>query len=436
MKPAPAHSVHRTRGNTLLVLLVTVGIIGLSLASYLKLVSNQNLSTMRSAQWNYGIAVAEAGIEEALTHLYYNPVYRATEGWVQDASGYFVKTRMLGDAQYVTRISAANSPEIISSASVRVPFGTNFIEPPRTVRVTTTNDALFAKGMVAKGQIDLSGNNVMTDSFHSVDPAYSTNGRYDSAKSKDNGDVATNSTLVDSLDVWNANIYGKASTGPGGTVLVGPNGGVGSKAWHQAGNKGIQAGWANDDMNVSFPDVQVPFSGGASTPTSGSYTGTNYTYVLTSGNWQMSSLSMSGQNKMVVVGQVVLYVTGNLSMSGQSTIQIATNSSLRVYVGGASASLGGNGVMNTQGNATNFYYYGLPGNTSLSLSGNAAFSGAIYAPNAAFTLGGGGNNTYDFVGASVTSSVKMNGHFNFHYDENLGRNGPRRGYTVTSWNEI
>ena len=101
----------------------------------------------------------------------------------------------------------------------------------------------------------------------------------------------------------------------------------------------------------------------------------------------------------------------------------------------AHPSLGGNGIVNP-GDAMNFQYYGMPSNTTLSYSGNAAFTGVIYAPNADFTLGGGGNGIYDFVGASVTSTVKMNGHFHFHYDENLKRIGPSRGYIITSWNEI
>jgi hypothetical protein len=59
----------------------------------------------------------------------------------------------------------------------------------------------------------------------------------------------------------------------------------------------------------------------------------------------------------------------------------------------------------------------------------------IYAPDAAFSLGGGGNNNYDFVGGSVTKTVSINGHFNFHYDECL-KNGPAREYVITAWNEI
>ncbi len=423
------------QGSVLLIVLLTVTIIGISMAAYLDLIGNQNISTMRSIEWNSGISVAEAGIEEALTHIYHNGTNLASEGWTLSGS-YYTKERTLGDSKYITSISVTDPPEIISSAYVRVPLGTNFINPPRTIRVTTANDALFAKGMVAKGQIDLSGNNIKTDSFDSTDPAYSTGGAYDPAKAKDNGDIATNSAMIDSLDVWNADIFGKASTGPGGTVKIGPNGSVGSEAWHLAGNKGIEPGWSSDDMNVSFPDVSVPFSGGALTPSSGSVGGTNYDYVVTSGNWELASLSMNGNEKLIALGDAVLYVSGSVSLTGNAYITVATNSTLKLYVGGPSASFGGNGIANTPGSATNFVYYGLPTNTSLSMSGNAAFTGAIYAPSAAFTLGGGGSSPYDFVGSSVTASVKMNGHFSFHYDENLGKNGPRRGYVITSWNEI
>lgn len=419
----------------MLIMLVTCIVIGLTLATYLDLVSNQNLSTSRSLQWNYGIAIAEAGVEEALTHLYHNSTNRASDGWVL-VNGVYQKEREIGDSKFVTEISTDSSPTITSRAYVRLPLKDEYLEPPRTIRVTTTNDALFAKGMVAKGQIDLSGNRIRTDSFDSSDPAYSTDGRYDPTKFKDNGDVATNSRLVDSLDVWNAEIYGRGSTGPGGTVAVGPNGTIGSTAWHQAGNKGIEPGWSSDDMNVYFPDVEEPFSGGAFTPGPGSYEGTNYTYLITSGNWELSSLSLGGQNKALVVGNAVLYVKGDVSISGQAYIQVATNSSLQFYVSGANASISGGGIINTPGNATNFFYFGLPSNTKLTMGGNASFTGAIYAPQAAFSLGGGGADTYDFVGASVTASVQMNGHYNFHYDESLGKTGPRRGYTVTSWNEI
>jgi len=432
----------RNHGNILIVAVCTTAVIGVALTGYLSLTTNQSKATMRSQAWNLCIPAAEAGVEEALTHLYYSGGSNlAVNGWVAH-DGKFVKQRGgNGDPTcYITAISSDPNPTIVSRGLVQLPNRSGYIA--RSVQVSTTRSGMFMRAMVAKGQINMNGNNVRTDSFDSGDPAHSTNGKYDPAKTKDGGDVASNASLVNSVNVGNANIHGRVATGPHGSIAVGSNGAVGSTAWQNAGHTGIEEGWSSDDMNVSFPDVQPPFSGGAFTPGSGAYGGTNYTYLLTGGNCQLSSLSMNGQQLMLVTNHTVLWVTGNVALSGQAQIIIATNSSLNLYVGvstgsGTSASLAGNGIMNDNiGNATNFFYHGLPSNTSLSFSGNAAFTGVIYAPNAAFSLGGGGNTVYDFVGASVSSTVTLNGHFNFHYDEALGRIGPRRGYIITGWNEI
>jgi len=150
----------------------------------------------------------------------------------------------------------------------------------------------------------------------------------------------------------------------------------------------------------------------------------------------MDSLTMSGTENMLVVGDAILYITRDFSMTGQSQLNIVPGASLKLYIGGPSASLAGNGVFNENADTTKLSVYGLPGLTDLSLSGNAAFTGTIYAPNANFKLNGGGNTVYDFVGASVTQTVDMHGHFKFHYDERLGRSGGRTLYRVASWNEI
>lgn len=421
-------------GSVLMVILVTIVLLGITLASYLNLVANQNLSVMRSMAWNSAIPLAEAGIEEAMAHLNRNGTNRSRDGWTMEGTNW-VKERFVGENKYKVLMSDTEPPIILASGYVKIPNKDQFIEPPRTVRVSTTNDSLFAKGMVAKGEIDLSGNRIKTDSFDSTDTNYSSNGQYDPNKNKDGGDVATNSAVIDSLDVWNADVWGKASTGPGGTVKIGPNGAVGSRAWHESGKNGIEPGWATDDMNVYFPDVQAPFSSGAFAPVGARVNNVNYEYVLGTGNYVLPFLSLSGQNKVLVTGHAVLLVEGDVSLSGQSSITIASGGSLQMYVKGANSSLGGSGVVNQTGSALNFGYWGMNSNTQVSFTGNAAFVGTIYAPYANLKLGGGGNNDHDFVGASVSSSVQMNGHFNFHYDEALKKWGPRRGYTIINWNE-
>lgn len=448
------------RGSTLLLTVIVTGLVGFLMAAYLTLVRNQNTTTFRSQNWNAAIAIIEAGLEEALTHLnIHGSTNLACDGW-QLFDGQYKMQRTIGDNYYIVAISnyvagasnnsapviysygytalplmAAVTPNTLLAAAGVPDTSKNYLG--RGVSITTRRVALFTKGVVAKGQIDLNGNNIKTDSFDSSNPSYSTNGLYDASKNKDGGDVATNSGLTNSLNVGNADIRGKVSTGPAGSVKIGSNGSVGSKTWHSdpANDGEIQPGWYTDDMNVEFPDVTAPFSGGF-TPSSGTVDGTSYNYVLTNENYQSSSFSMSGQEKIRVTGHAVLYVTGNFSMSGNSYIEISPGASLKLYVGGASASIGGNGILNNAGNALNFMYYGLPSNTSVSVVGNGTIIGTIYAPNADLTLAGGGTSDTDFMGASVAKTTKMNGHFKFHYDEALKPFGPTRGYVVTSWNEL
>ncbi len=352
---------------------------------------------------------------------------------------------------------------------------------------------LFRFALAAQ-QIDLKGNNFVSDSFDSSDPNYSDNGTYDPAKAKDGGDIASFWGIINSLGVGSAYIYGHIFTGAYGTVSIGPNGSVGDLAWHNAGNSGIEPGFSANDMNVSLPDAQLPFTGGAFTPSAGYITNvsttinptaittitypvgdpvsvttnfavspiypsdspgpvftnwnaghtkingytyptftanygtyttnvnvtvTYYDYILGDGNHQLSSLNGS----LYVQGDAVLLVT---SIANPTSITIAEGKSLQLYNQSPSFSLSGSLVLNGNGTASEFAYYGLPGNTSMSINGGGAFVGTIYAPDAALTLGGGGNNIYDFIGSAVANTISLNGHFNFHFDENLQQTGPFR----------
>jgi hypothetical protein len=433
------------RGNVLMTTLVTAALIGITLVAYLNMTSSQNMSVVRSQSWNSCVAIVEAGIEEALTQLYHTGTTNlGANGW-QRVDGLtlpgatlegtlYTRQRTLGDSYYTVVISTNTPPVIHCAGYVRAPLSTNYLA--RTVRVTTKRDGLFSKGLVAKGQIDMNGNKVAVDSFDSADPSYSTSGQYDPNKRKDNGDVATNLGIVNALDQFNADIWGHVSTGPGGTIGIGPNGSAGDLAWHAAGKDGIQSGWSSADMNVSFPDVEQPFLTAVAPPPVIVPPYNAYQYVIpVSGNWQIGSLT--GGLCVRSNANAVLLVTGDISITGQDSILIEPGASLQLYMKGASATIGGNGVVNQGGNATNFFYWGMTNNTELKIAGNGSFKGVIYAPQAAFEMRGGGNSsTEDVVGASVTGTATLTGNFNFHYDESLGRLGPNRAFIVSSWNEI
>jgi len=455
----------RAGGNTLLLCVVMMGLIGFLLVVYLNLVKNQNAVTARSQGWNSSMPIIEAGLEEALAHINaHGATNLGCDGWTL-ADGKYSMQRSIGDAYYIVRITnyggtvpiieslgyvptplMASSDRGLLLADVMQPGTVNYLG--RGVRVTLRSTALFTKGMVAKDSINLNGNNITTDSFDSSDPLYSTNGLYIAGKRKDHGDIAVNNSLLNSLNMGNADVFGSVSTGPGGTVSIGPNGVVGDLLWAQ-NHKGIQSGHLRNDMNVNFPDVQAPWNGGAFTPTGGwitnwtfvtvtngsgvvstnsSFTSKQYDYILDDGNWEKASIS----GTVYVRGNAKLYVTSTLNLSD---VTIVGGKRLDLYSSAASVSLSGNNTANSSGLATSFHFWGLPACTSVTFSGNAAFTGAIYAPSASFHMNGGGNNNIDFVGAAIARSITMNGHFNFHYDEALAREGGG-GYIVGSWNEM
>jgi hypothetical protein len=474
-------------GISYFAVVIALIIIGATLASYLTLVASQNQMTMRSQAWNRSVAVLEAGMEEALAHLNKNAacqpngsfvVNLASDGWQVDPAGGWSKTNTIGDDYYYVRITSFTPgnyyPNIISEAYVKqtptfamrvtgplmaaidttlntqpAPVPSGYVR--RTVLGTTTNLPTFTKALVAKETLDLSGQNVRTDSFDSTDPDKSTNRRYDIAKRRDNGDIAANRAVTNSLSpvtIGNANIYGRVSTGPNSrnpgvaVVDVGAAGKVGSTNWQAGSTYGIQPGWAKDDMNMDFPNVVLPYSAGSGPDTVNPITGQKYTVdgitydmYLRNGDYILNNnQTLSG--KIYVERHVRLIVPygANVNMSGADCITIATNGSLMLYVDCPSASLSGNGIQNPNV-CTNFYYYGTQNHTSLSYGGNATFTGVFYAPNAAMTFNGSGGSQADFSGAAIARTIKLNGNFTFHYDEALKRYGVYRGYVLTSWNE-
>jgi hypothetical protein len=450
------HPNSRPQGHFLLIAMMAVGLISFILVNYLKLVQSQNAAVARSQVWNSAVPVFESGIEDALTHMNtHGRTNMECDGWTKVGLDQYQMTRYVGENYYTVTItnfvvgSTSEKPAINSIACISYPAtlassgqgpllaqaGAPDRAAPvlrRGVRVATTRNGLFTKAMVARGSITISGN-VLTDSYDSTNPLYSSNGLYTASRSRDKGDVASNGALIKEINTSDGVVLqGHISTGPGGTVGMSGTVSIGDKAWIEGGNSGIKPGWFKDDMNVAFPDVTAPFVGGAFTPSGGIVGGTNYAYVLDGGNYQLGSMSLGGVNKVMVTGKSVLYVTGNLNMSGQAAFIIAPGASLKLYVAGARGNLTGQGVMNQTGFATNFVYYGLPTNTRVDLTGGSGFTGIIYAPQAALNVSGGSI----LHGATISDTVSATGGFKFHYDESLASFDNGGNFIVTSWNEL
>src|SRR5205814_1260633 len=75
--------------------------------------------------------------------------------------------------------------------------------------------------------------------------------------------------------------------------------------------------------------------------------------------------------KVLVTGNVTLWVTDTVFFGSGDFIYIAPGASLKLYVSAPEATIGGNGVVNPGGKSTSFQYFGLPANKTIYFLANA-----------------------------------------------------------------
>ena len=192
--------------------------------------------------------------------------------------------------------------------------------------------------------------------------------------------MASNATIINSVNVGNANIHGHVATGPGGSISVGANGVVGSYAWANAGNNGIQPGWSSSDSNFTFPDTALPYSSGL-TPTSGNIiTGAAVISSITTNSSSYPSPAPAGG-----------VTTNNTSISS------LTYPSPGTYVGGVTTNIVTSGPPAGRGT---WYVYNTVG-----------FSYSLYSTNVVYTTNYYNNiiNAGDYYATSLSGKTLVQG---------------------------
>src|SRR5207244_1772234 len=244
-----------------------------AMGTYLNLTLQDHKMVKRSLSWNAALPIAEAGIEEVLTHLNKNTTNWAVDGWTTN----YARARTFGDGSYSVSFSGNLGSLVIITSTGSIAIANSAIS--RTVRVTalTRKDFKFP-GLTA--QVINFGGTFHADSFDSTDTNSSTLGRYDKTKAGDQARIESPGTGFDLGG--NATVAGYVASGPKGTVTSGGSTSVGDKNWVRANRKGIQPGHLTNDCTVTYPSVQPPYDSG-DLPGTNNVSGTNYDYVLGAG---------------------------------------------------------------------------------------------------------------------------------------------------------
>lgn len=465
MKPLPSHPSSRaTRGSALMVAMVLCAVIGVSLASYIRLgVQSQKISN-RALYNNAAMNLAETGLEEAMyainkmvddeTYSWPNwqnngtgsnsaawrrfPSSSGTYSFDQNATGYV--------RVFVYNYKGINSPVIVTRSTINL-GGESSAAIEKWIEVTLTRTSKFANGLVAKDTILFRGNNPTVDSWNS-DPGHGTTGHtctyvpYDPATNRnDNGSVGSISVAIDAVLVKQADVWGYVSTnGDDPTDSVGQNGSI--KGEDTPAGVNVDPSRVSTSFSANFEPVTQPAAG---TPVTLS---ANNTYGTAGAPTTITtaSISLSGNSKIITFqGDVTLLITAAagtdaISISGNgSGITVAANSSLKIYTAG-NIDLTGQGIINgsagSPGAPKNIQIYGTSTSTTsdqtIKIAGGGSFSGCIYAPNGVVELRGSGS----MWGSVVAEDIDLTGNANFHYDEALGNLDGGNPFRVSSWKEL
>lgn len=437
MKTALSFNKRSERGSVLAMALIFAVLCGVVLGSYMTLISSDNKSISRSQSWNCALAYAEAGVDEALAQINASPTDFSANSWGGSGGTYGPVTRSMNNGYYSVSIVGGPVPSIYATGFVNV-AATSGQVVSRRVKVTARQLGLFPVAFAAVNYIQMNGNGPASDSYNSHDPNLSSNGLYDPNKTSTNGNVAIQ---TGSINIGNHTIVGNLYVGPTANSSVSPSQVTGQIFY---------------DYDVQFPTVTLP------TPTNGYWTAavpvstttyvTNVTkkgvinitpttvleyHFTTSGDYQITD----GSYPIEVDANVSVRLNVTASSFAPPSLQIHDNGDINqsgtayVYFNGpTSVSIAGNTAIDASLRPENLWYYGLSSLQNITYSGNSTFVGVVYAPDADLKLNGGGNNN-GFIGSSITESITMNGHYDFHYDEYLSTLGSR-GFIPESWQEF
>jgi len=463
MHPASACSARRgrrptggERGSLLIVAMLLTAVIGISLASYIRLGRTSLAISNRALYHNAAMNLAENGLEEAMysvNRMVENPAYSwEDDGWTELGANARRKwtdaafdQNATGEVRvFVYDYAGAAGPRLLARALVTLGGGAGAGAPiEKWIEVQLRKTSKFANGLVAKDSIRFSGNNASVDSWNS-DPDNLPGTvaiPYSAGVKNDSGSIGSISVSVDAVLVNNADIWGYAATG-GAPPTVGTQGLIGPF--------GTAAGTVNPshvstDFSAGFDAVAQPTGGTALAPITS--TATLPAVAGTTATYSLESIGLSGGGKKLVIqGDVTLYLTAvagssAIDISGNAGIEILPGASLKLYTAG-NVSISGNGVLNggttaaTANQPINFQIWGTSTDTvtdqSIQIAGNGVLSGIIYAPNGDVRINGNG----DVMGSVVAEDITLVGNATFHYDESLADFGGGNPFRVTRWNEL
>ncbi|MFN2508140.1 MAG: hypothetical protein ABR589_05150 [Chthoniobacterales bacterium] len=478
-----------TAGSVLIWTVLVITILSLAAAQLLHVISSKYNSTLQTATWQEALLAAESGVDLALQELRKSLRPGANQAWAgwdnvpgdgvtsyglttipnaglagtemrikinvdaplqlrdPNNSWQYYRVRAIGTMPITGPARASDNKQdtLLRKLSLRserfagtalAPDSFNGPQVSRRVEAIVRPVSAFDQAVMSVGALDLNDATIVIDSYDSRDPNKSQPnpddptgpGLYDAAERQQNGNIATNGNLI---NAGNAYVYGDVSTNAGTATGVANVTGVQRTDFYQEPIAVAAPSWPA----VNASPMQVL---GATTLTGGAEGSAASRYVL-------STITIAGGEVLNLTGNgagttsyIEIYVTGDISATGNSQIIVQPGVKATIYFAG-NVKVSGNGLVNKNNQPADLFMYGItPANNSTSktveLGGSGNLTAAVYAPDYDVHINNGGTRG-TAIGSFVGKTFKMTGTTDLHYDEALSGGGRISNYKIVSWFE-
>ena len=384
--------------------------------------SSRNHITEKSFRTVATMNLAEAGLERGIWEMNYGnistwsgtPSQRTLAMSGVQASGGAV----VGNIAVTVFNPGAANPVIESTGTVAWTGSSTVSRTLRVILQPNGPPPLFNYGAFGATNLNLS-NLALTDSYNSQ------TGAYGGSNVGADGDIGTNSTAAGAITLSNnAHVNGDAVVGYQGdpaTGIVTSNGST------------ITGTRTAESATKDLPSVPAP----TGLMNRGNLTIANNGTQTISAGGQYGDITVNNNAILNISVDCTLYITGTLTMSNNSQLNITNGARVQIYFGGNWSLVNNCQINNLSQDATKLIMYGTDTFTgSETFSNNTATYAAMYFPKADITI----YNNGAIYGSVIAKSVTLANNADIHFDEALLNVQPNflsgsSGFSVKSWQE-
>ncbi|MEY3230165.1 MAG: hypothetical protein RL689_252 [Planctomycetota bacterium] len=237
---------------------------------------------------------------------------------------------------------------------------------------------------------------------------FSKSGAYGGGNITTDFSVQTNATTAGALAVSVGTLSGNAFCGVGGTpstVITTSSGGAISGTRTAATSRAAVL-WQTAPLDMLA--------------TSGALNVTSTTTINTDRRY--SSITLNTANaRLVISGHRVVRCDGNFTIGSNSTLEIAANSSLRLYMTAGTLSLANTSQVNANtADPTRLHVFFTAASLSMTMAGSATFHGSVFNPGGGLTMTGGSTPEPTFFGVFHGNTMSTTSTALFRADASFG----------------